>query len=306
MRRIVFSLALAVLVCMPCAHASAQTATTITVGTGHAEAAASVYYALENGFFKRAGLDVSVVVLRNGEAATAGLSSGTLQFAHTNVLTVALAKEHGLALPIVAPGAMYDTNKPTTVLVVAPGSTIRSPKDFEGKVIGGVSLGGISQLGTLEWLQRNNVDVSTIKFVEIPGSGMVAALQQGRIAAAVLTDPYLSAGRAQVRVFAKVMDAVSPHYIETVWISNADWAATHPAIVRSFAAAIVAGGQWASTHPEQAVAILAKDLQVDSLQPHETYAAALDATLLQPILDAAVKNHMLDHHLVADELFFQR
>src|ERR1700733_12203546 len=80
---------------------------------------AEVYYALDMGFFKKAGLDVEITTLNNGGIISAGVASGTFDVAQAAVSSVASAHERGVNFVIIAPAALWTSDRPTSALVVA-------------------------------------------------------------------------------------------------------------------------------------------------------------------------------------------
>lgn len=304
-RIVVVALSLACALCAFPSFSSASDETTLTVAVGHSEPAAEVYYAQEMGFFERAGLHVQVTTLANGAATLAALVSGALQFASADVLAIARAQGRGIPVAIVAPGAIYESSAPTSLFVVAPDGPIRVPKDLEGKVVAGISLGGLEHLGQLAWLQANHADASTIKFLELPTSEMVQALDQSRIAGATMGEPYLSAERSKFRVLGKDLDAIAPRFLETAFVADVEWARNNPALAKKFASAVIQAGVWGNAHPQQAAAIMARDLGIETARQHVTFATSTSAALIQPLLDAAFKFGMLDHRSVASALVWQ-
>jgi hypothetical protein len=77
-------------------------------------------------FFKDAGLDVKITLLLNGPALTSAMASGALDVAVASVGVVATAREHNLPMRYIAPGAIYSGLPPTTTLVVAKDSTVKT------------------------------------------------------------------------------------------------------------------------------------------------------------------------------------
>ena len=78
-RRLVRAIAVSVL-CFALAPAPgvAQQAYHLRVGTAPVEVGALAFYAADQGFFKKAGLDVELVAMANGPAIAAAVASGTL------------------------------------------------------------------------------------------------------------------------------------------------------------------------------------------------------------------------------------
>jgi NitT/TauT family transport system substrate-binding protein len=83
--------------------AGAQTAPDhLRVGAAPVEVGALVYYAQDEGFFKKANLDIEIVAAANGPAIAAAVASGTVDMGSGNALSIAQAHEKGLNFVYVA------------------------------------------------------------------------------------------------------------------------------------------------------------------------------------------------------------
>ena len=284
--------------------AGAQTLPVIHVGTTGKETDAQAYYAADQGFFQRAGLSVDVQVLVNGAAIASAIAGGALQVGNTNVLTLAKAHEHGLPFSIIALSALYSETSPATVFAVAADGGISSAKGLAGKVIAGVSLGGLDQLSMEAWIDQNGGDASAEKYIELPPSQIVPALERGTIGAGNLAEPELSALRGRYRVLGYSYAAVAKRFAQTGWFASRTWIAENPVLVRKYQAAMAQAAEWASK-PEnhaRASAILAKYAQTATADAHTQYARSLDPGLVQPVIDQGVKYHLLERRIDASEL----
>jgi NitT/TauT family transport system substrate-binding protein len=282
--------------------AEAQTPTVIHVGCGSTEFDAEAYYAQDLGFFQKAGLTVDIQRLRGGPDVQAAVAGGSFQIGDTNILSLAAAKQHGQSITVIAPGAQYAQAAPTSLLVVMPDSSAHSARDLDGKTVAGISVGGLDQLYIDAWIDKNGGDINSIKFVELPPSAMVPALEAGRIDAASLSEPFLDIERAKLRVLARDVEAVAPNSMITAWFTTSDWAAKNPATVKAFALAIGEAAVWANKNPEAAAKILAKYMAIDEPRTHARYAQSLNAALIQPILDGATTYKLLGAPMTYAEL----
>lgn len=273
--------------------ASAQAAT-IRVGSSPLESNAQPYYAADMDFFKKAGLPVEVSVLSNGSAIAAAVVGGSLDIGTASTLVFMNALRHGIPLTAIAAGSLYTTTEATTLLVVPAASPIRTAKELNGKIVGGLTVGGMDQLAIMSWIDENGGDSSTVKVVEISPSSMVDALEQGRITAALLPDPQLSAAGSRVRSVGKAYDAIAKTFMAGVWYCTTDFATKNPAAIKQFATAMAQAGVWAEANPERAAAILEKwtKTKVPRIRTH--YTQRFDAALLQPICDRAYKYKMIE------------
>jgi NitT/TauT family transport system substrate-binding protein len=297
--------AAAVLAAYPAVARAADAPSVIRVGTTGKETDAQVVYAQALGYFQRAGLSVDIQVLPNGAAIAAAISGGSLRLGNGNVLTTAKAREKGLPFAIVALSAQYDDTHPATILAVAPDAPIHSGRDLNGKVLGGISLGGLDQLSMQIWVDQNGGDAATLKFIELRPSEIVPALVRGTIAAGNLSEPELSVQKKNIRVLGHSYGAVAKTYAQTAWFGNQAWIAANAPVARAFAQAMAQAAQWSSrpANHAQASQLLAQFAKLDRADASATYARTLDPALVQPVLDAGLKYKLLERAVSAGELF---
>jgi NitT/TauT family transport system substrate-binding protein len=283
---------------------SAQTVPVkLRVGTGTVEANAQIFYAVDMGFFKKNGLDVEVVKLRSGTTTMAAIIAGDLQCGVANVLSLGVAHQRNVPLTMIAPGAYYDGNVPTTQMVVAPDSTAKVAKDLNGKAVAVISVGGLDQLALDAYVDKNGGDLNSVKCIEVPPSAMAEALTQGRIAAAVMNDPELSQAveAKQVKILATGYDAIAKLFMQTAWFSTQAWLEQNKDVARRFSDALVAGGQWGMANPDEAAVILAKWTGSKEARTKMRFASKLDPALIQPVYDSGFRYKLLPGQVTAAE-----
>ena len=289
---------------MPLGAAAQAAAVHLRCGVGTVEANAQAFYAADMGYFKKNGLDVDIVKLRSGTTTMAAIVAGDLQCGVANVLSLGVARQRGIPLVLIAPGAYYDSTVATTQVVVAPNSPLTTAKDLNGKTVGGISLGGLDQLAMDAYIDRGGGDLSTVKFVEVPPSLMAEALAQGRVSAVAMNDPELSHAieANQVKVLSKGYDAISKLFMQTVWFSTQDWLNANKETAKRFGDAIAAGGKWGMANSEAAAGVLAKYTNFKEARAKMRYADRLDPALIQPVFDAALKYKLLPGPLAAADM----
>jgi len=300
-----FALALACAALLAPRGAGADAPATVRVATTPIELGAQVLYAQDQGFFKRAGVTVDVQLMDSGAAIAAAVASGALDVAQANLVSLATAHERSLPFVVVAPAGMYSAAAPTTSLVVAKNSPIRSGKDLENKTVAGNGLRNITEIGADAWMDHNGADSTKMHFIEMPFPQMGAALAAGRIDAAVIAEPELSAAVAGgARVIGQPYTAISKQFLIGGWFTTSAWAKAHPDELKRFAGAIVDAGKWANTHRDESAKILEKytKITVSPAMKRTTYAEHLSAADIQPLLDAAVKYKALKNPVAAADL----
>lgn len=270
--------------------ATAQTKTPLRVGAGNIESHAEAYYARANGFFVQNGLDVDVQSLRNGAAIAAAVTGGDLQIGISSILQLAEARGRGIPLIVIAPGALHDGRiAHTTNLVVGPNSPITKASELNGKVVAVSTLNGLDQIIVDALVDKNGGNSSTLKFVEIPPAAAADAVLLGRVAAAQLAEPELSAAGDRVRRLGDGEDAIAPRFVTSGWFTTIDWLANNKDVARRFATSIFAAGAWAMQNSEKAGEVLQKTLGFADKRATQTYATSRDIRELSPLLTTAVK-----------------
>ena len=281
----------------------------LRVGATGNDTAAEVYYAQERGLFRKHGLDVRIVGLRNGAAQAAAVAGGALEIGEQNVVSMAHAHVRGIPFIYIAPAGEYSARASTTSLVVARASALRDGKDFAGKSVAVNALGDLTQIGASAWIDRHGGDSTGVRFIEMPAAQIGAAVARGTVDAGVIPEPSLTAALAagQVRVLAQPYDALAPRFMINGWFANADWVRKNPDAARAFAAAVREAGAWANAHPDDSAKILEGHAKLDptvvTRMRRATYGDRFDAASLQTVLDDAVRYKGLDRTIKAGELF---
>jgi NitT/TauT family transport system substrate-binding protein len=303
-RHVLLVLCLVAAVSFDARTARAQEMTAVQLVIGQTETSADGYYALEGGFFKKNGLDVTLTQAKGGAVEAAAVASGAADIGDANIISFANARIHGIPFVALAAGYLYDASDPYVVLAVAPNSPYRTAKDLAGQTIGEPSIGGMAEVSIGAWVEQNGGDLKSIKYVEVPASQSVPALEQGRIAAAVFQDPFLTEQRDRVRVLAATGDAIGKRYLNTLWFSTSDWANKHPDAVKRFQLSINQGAAWADKNPDLARAALEKWLKITVTKTRHFHSDTLDPALIQPFLDAATKYGLLSRRILVSEFTF--
>jgi NitT/TauT family transport system substrate-binding protein len=232
--------------------------------------------------------------------------SGALDVAQANIASLAAAHEAGLDVVIIAPAGQYSSKVPTTALVVAKNSPIRTAKDLNGKTLAGNGLKNITQVGAFAWMDKNGGDTSTTKFVEIPFPDMPGALTAGRIDAAVIAEPELSAALAKgdVRVLANCYDAIASDFMIGAWFTTGSWAKAHPDLVKRFSKAMSQTADWANKNQAASGELLTKytKIEVAPNMKRAVYADKLTPALVQPLIDGAAKYGITKKSFAANDI----
>lgn len=272
----------------------AQNVTTLRVAIVPIEGAAEVYFAKDMGFFAKAGLDVDIQPMQSSPAIAAAVSSGAVDIGFISVDALATIHAKGIPLVVIAPATEYvSTASRSVAIALAGNSPIRTAKDLDGKTIAVNALHSLSTLGPSDWIDKNGGNSATVKFVEMPFPLMIAALDAGRVDAALVTEPFTTAARKTGRVIASGFDYIAKNFQITTWCSTVQWSNDHPDLVRRFASVIHETAVWANANQDQSGAILVKHTKIEASQlatmSRSHYTESFAPSMLQPLIDVSAK-----------------
>ena len=152
-------------------------------------------------------------------------------------------------------------------LYVLPGSRIQTLAGLEGKAIGVNAPGNILYLLAASVLADNGLSVSGVRFAYYPLPQMAAMLKAGKIAAAVLPEPFASQAEQSmgVTLLADLDQGATGAFPVQGCAATRQWASQHPTELAAFRAAFEQGQEIADTNRaavEQAMESLPSPLGV--------------------------------------------
>jgi NitT/TauT family transport system substrate-binding protein len=155
-------------------------------------------YGVQKGFFKDRKLTVQVKPSQGGATVVPAVTSGSVDIGGSNVVSVLLAQAKGIPLKIVAPGTFVRTNRKQdfSAIMVKGDSDIRSPKDLEGTTLAVNTLKNVAEATAKASLAKQGVDVSKVKLTEVDFPDMNGAIEQRRVDAAFVIEPFVTQGLA--------------------------------------------------------------------------------------------------------------
>jgi len=283
----------AALPALTASRVGAQTLTPIRVITLPIEAGAEAYFATQLGYFTKAGLDVEIVPASNGGASAAAVAGNGVEIGYADMVSIATAREKGVPFVVVAPAALHVSAAPTTELLVAANSPIKTAHDLEGKVVAGSGLGTISGYSPRAWIDQNGGDSTKVKFVELPFPAMQAALDAGRVDAVMIAEPFLSAAKKVDRVIGSPYDAVSKSFLVSAYFTMEPWAKDHADVLNRFVGAIYDTAAWANKNRTKSADYLIAYSKIDpaavGAMTRVQFGEHLTAAMLQPVVNVAAK-----------------
>ena len=266
----------------------------LRLATAPLDVSAEPYYALEMGFFRRAGLsNVTLQTIPTGAAMASAVAGGAIDIAISNIVSIAQAHQRSIPFTLIAPAGLYSSAAPTSMLMVANNSPLRTAGDLNGKTLGASGLRGIAQFAPMAWIDQHGGSSASVKFVEMTSPEMLTAIPAGRVDGGLIIEPFIAEALKTMRAFANVFDAVAPSFLISAHFANLDWAKAHVDVIRRYQRAIAETAAWANKNRPQTAGILIKVAHLKEDVVHAmtriVYAERLTPALVQPVIDVTAK-----------------
>jgi NitT/TauT family transport system substrate-binding protein len=295
-------------------NVSAQT--TATGGTIRVAAAPDddftpVLYAEHAGLFRAAGITLEIQRVTSGAVAINSVVGGAADIGMSDLVRLISAHAHQLSLVVFAPAGMYVAGTPQSGILVLRNSPIRSARDAVGKSVAVPGLAGISYLGTRAWADKNGADSKLLKFVEIPPPLVPAALDSGRIDVGTTTNPSFAAAVAsgKYRLLGGYVEAISKRVLQTGWFTTPAYAAQHRDLIATFARVLRRSGEYTNRHHDETVDLVSASTGIDPALIRQmdrgVPGTTLNASEVQPLIDAAAEYKIIDNRFLAQEMFLK-
>lgn len=233
-----------------------------------------MYVALDQGYYKEAGMDVSIVEPTEGATATL-IAVGKGDFGISYQEDVTIARTSADPLPVKAVAALIQHN--TSGFVTYGDKDIHSPKDFEGKTYAG--WGGPGEEAVLKAVMaKDGGDFSKLDMVISDGSGFEALKDKVDVMwffegwdniKCRLND--FPINYMELRQLDKRLDYYTP-----VIIASEDTLKNKPEMAKKFLEATAKGYRYAIEHPKESAEILHKyapDYSLEMLTMSQEYLA---------------------------------
>jgi len=213
--------------------------------------------AIEQGFFKKAGIDITGVISgAGGGTSVRSAIASELGYGDVSPAPVIAAIEQGQDIKIVAQGSRSLADN---VVIVMPNSPIKSVKDLKGKkfaISNPKSLGEMTAVLVFEQAGLKPEDVQRVALGSL--SGALTALENGVVEATSIPGILFltRGGESKYRVLLgpKELPLLPP----AIGIATASLMAKHPDKLRALLAGRREGVKFIYEHPQEAIRILSK------------------------------------------------
>jgi NitT/TauT family transport system substrate-binding protein len=235
-------LAAAAMLALPLQYASAQGGK-IVVGYTATVDFAPGFIAMDQGLFKKRGLDVEFKIVPLNSQLPAAVESDSITFGGTTISVLLQAIDGGLDHVAVAGSGITDKNQQSFGAVVKADLAVAKAGDFAGKKVGAPGLGAFLHVLFRNWLIDNGVDIKKVTFVEVGFPQMADVLKGGNVDAVVTGEPVM--GRiVSAGIGKKVTSFTDNLKVELpiiVYSATRKWVNANPAAAKAFREAIAEG-----------------------------------------------------------------
>jgi NitT/TauT family transport system substrate-binding protein len=258
------ALALTTTACSPAtgssnANTSSDGTTSLTVTLAPIPDSAPLYIAVEQGMFKKQGLDVTITPAPTMGASIPALVSGAAQIGVLANVDAMQASAAGIPLRLFGTTTVT-TDKPAEdpgKVYVGKDSPVKQLSDLAGKTIGVSGLGGAGELSLRVALDKSGVDSSQVKFLEVPLDSMLNSLERGQVDAINSISPFTNAAEeAGARYILSPGAVAVPHALQFVMATTDQFLGSNRAVVEKFKAAVDEATAYAAKNPDAVRTIL--------------------------------------------------
>jgi NitT/TauT family transport system substrate-binding protein len=233
-------------------HAKNALADTVTIAHSTWVGYGPLYIARDEGFFKKNGVDVDLVVMEDPKERFPAMMADRIQMIASTVDTALLYMKKPTDFQYVV--AIDDSDGGDGIVAK---KDITSVADLKGKKVA-VDDGSVSDFYLNVLLTKAGMKESDLQTVNMTAADAGSAFVAGRVDAAVTWEPWLSRGKATDFGHLLTDSSKTPGLITDVLIAKTDWVNAHQkevaAIVKSWYEAVAFYEQ----HPDEAIPIMAK------------------------------------------------
>ena len=228
-----------------------------------------IYMAQRHGIFESEGFDYKPITTKTN-TAIAALVSGDLDYitAFNSGLGAAIG-----GAPLVA--IYVSTDKPLLYLISRP--DIKDAKGLRGGVIGHGGTRGSHYHATVSMVKHLGLDadkdVRLISTIDVTQG--LTALFSGNVAATTLSPPYDSIAVRKGYNRLVMGPDILPRYLENGLVLRRAKLRENPDQVRRFLRALIRGLHYALDHPNESVALIQKDWNLDRETAQNAYDVAM-------------------------------
>ena len=260
-----------------------------------------VEVALSRGWFKEAGLEVSIEAVAAGGIAIQALVGGKLDIIYSSLDVGLRARAQGFDVNILSSQNNAHTKRPdAAAILVRKDAGIGLLKDLEGKRFLVNNLQNVNWAYSREAISRAGGNPDRVQFLELEFPQMVDALLGGQADAASVTEPFTTIGLGSGKLMAAsyMFVDVQPGLNVAGWITRGDWVKQHMREATAFRSVVQRAMDALNQNPEEKTKAILQftPIKADLLSrvTLDTWTTKTDPADLQKQLDVYEKQGAID------------
>jgi NitT/TauT family transport system substrate-binding protein len=291
---------------------AAQAQTKLQIGCTATTDCASAMVAVDEGIFKKHGLDAEMTLIGINSNIPAAILSGSIQIGGPTSTVFLQAVDGGLDLVAVAGASvMNPTSNANITAFVRNGITIKEPKDFVGKKVGAPGLGAFLHVLFVKWLVEKGVDPKSVNFVEVTFPTMADIIKSGGVDAVLTAEPFVTrmtnAGLGTIGArYAAELNRTEPIIF---YAAARDWAEKNPDTIKKFRDSIAEAAVIVNTNRDKSDAAIAKftkqSIELVKASPPNKSEPVLKAAQLAWWIDVMASQKMLQGKVDLDKVMLK-
>lgn len=216
--------------------------------------------ALEKGFFKEAGVDVTGFITSQGGGTTVrNALASDIPYGEVALSAAIAAIKQGVELTIVHGGVLSLADN---VWVAKKDSPLNSIMDLKGKKLGYSSPKSVTDMVSTMALNNRGILADVDRKAVGSLSSAYTALREGAVDVIYMTEPVLSREADNIKIVFKSGDEI-PRLTQTVGIVRTDYLKKNPAIIKGIIEGRRKGVDYLLKNPDESGDILAKYYKID-------------------------------------------
>jgi NitT/TauT family transport system substrate-binding protein len=250
--------------------------------------------AMDKGFFKKRGVDITgIMTSTGGGTSVRNTLAGDLPFGEVALPAAIEAIKAGQPIKIVCAGVESVAD---ILWIAKPESPMTSIKDIVGKKIGYTSPGSVTNMLILMAMKAQGIDASRVTLVPAGGIGAnLTAVLSGAIDAGMTGEPLWSQEKSKVKPVFWTKDVLPPNMTQTVGIVTEDFAKAHAEKIRAIIEGRREAVMFIAAHPDNAADITAKAYGIDAALTREVFKHFLEIGYWsEGALDYAAMDRMVE------------
>jgi NitT/TauT family transport system substrate-binding protein len=235
----------------------AQAETITVTHWGAAFYGAPYAVAMEKGFFRQHGVDITgILTSQGGGTSVRNTLAGDLPYGEVALPAAIEAINNGVPLKIIGAGVQSIAD---ILWMAKKGSPLHAIEDLKGKKVGFTAPGSVTNMLILMAFKARGIDPKTVQLVPAGGIGAnVSAVVNGAIDAGMSGEPIWAQNEDKLQPVFWVKDVLPPAMMQTVAVTTDEYAREGAAKLRAIIEARREGVAYIMAHPDEAAEITAR------------------------------------------------